>query len=351
MVDDQPALARTDAGAPRDAPAALAARREQGLAILALLAQQISAARDVDEVIRVSLESVMEFDHSGMGAFVRVDPDRGEITHIVEMGLSRDFVTHHVLPELMLRFEESPQSARHPYFRACSHTLPGRNRHAHGRVGLRAGGRDARGGPPMIDHFAALLPEGDPVRDVVRFYQVAGRLDTLAHVTRVAEEARSLATRYGADVDAADLAALAHDLAAVVPVTERLAVAAQMGVQASEADRAIPALLHGSIAAAALAAKLGVGDEDLLNAIRYHSTLRAGASRLEKIVFLADKIAYDPTSLHRGEYLPALQAAGSLDAAALVYLDFLLDNTWRYGWYLHPHAVAAYRDLAGQAAR
>jgi HD superfamily phosphohydrolase YqeK len=91
--------------------------------------------------------------------------------------------------------------------------------------------------------------------------------------------------------------------------------------------------------------------DHFLNAVWYHSTLRAGASRLEKLVFLADKIAYDPTSLHRGEYLPVLQAAGSLDGAVLVYLDFLLDNTWRYGWYLHPHAVAAYRDLAGRVVQ
>ena len=76
--------------------------------------------------------------------------------------------------------------------------------------------------------------------------------------------------------------------------------------------------------------------------------LRAGASTLEKIVFLADKIAYDPTSPHDGEYLPALRAAPTLNDAALVYLDFLLDNGWRYGWLLHPHAVAAYRDLTGR---
>jgi hypothetical protein len=62
-------------------------------------------------------------------------------------------------------------------------------------------------------------------------------------------------------------------------------------------------------------------------------------------------IDYDPSSPHQGEYLPALQAAGSLDEAALVYLDFLLDNTWRYRWTLHPQALAAYRDLMRRVAR
>jgi len=83
----------------------------------------------------------------------------------------------------------------------------------------------------------------------------------------------------------------------------------------------------------------------VLNAIRYHTTLRAGAGVLEKIVFLADKIAYDPASPHKGEYLPGIEAANTLDEAALAYLTFIVDNTWRYGWYLHPNTLAAYRDL------
>jgi HD superfamily phosphohydrolase YqeK len=110
-------------------------------------------------------------------------------------------------------------------------------------------------------------------------------------------------------------------------------------------------LLHGPIAAAALAGRLSIEDVAVLDAVRYHTTLRAGAGTLEKIVFVADKIAYDPSSPHQGEYLSALQAAESLDEAALVYLDFLLDNAWRYRWYLHPQALAAYRDLVGRVAR
>ena len=200
----------------------------------------------------------------------------------------------------------------------------------------------------MYSYFTELTSSSDPATDVERFYRMVGRLDTLTHVTLVAVEARALAEQFGLDVTTANLAALAHDLAAVVPVDKRPEVAEAMGIEVSAADRALPALLHGPIAAAALVARLGIRDKDLLNAIRYHTTLRAGASPLEKVIFVADKIAYDPTSPHQGSYLPSLRSAGSLDEAALVYLDFLLDNTWRYGWYLHPNAVAAYRDLLGR---
>jgi predicted HD superfamily hydrolase involved in NAD metabolism len=201
------------------------------------------------------------------------------------------------------------------------------------------------------DYFADLTLCGDPAADVQRFYRTVDRLDTLDHVRRVATAAEDMATRLGADRAAANLAALAHDLAAVVPVSEMPTVSEAMGLQIGEAGWAIPQLLHGPIAAAALLAKLYVRDQDVLNAVRYHSTLRAGASTLEKIVFVADKLAYDPTSPHGGDYVPALRAASSLDEAVLVYLSFLQANVSRYGWVMHPNAVAAHEELAGRVAR
>jgi len=203
----------------------------------------------------------------------------------------------------------------------------------------------------VIDYFAKLSPSGDPGVEVERFYRAVNRLDTLAHVTRVAAEAQYLAKRHDADGAAAHLAALAHDLAAVVPVAEMPAVAEAMGLQVDEVDRAIPKLLHGPIAAAVLAEELGVRDEDVLNAVRYHSTLRADASTLEEIIFVADKLAYDPTSPHGGEYVAAMRAARSLDEAALVYLSFLRDYASLHGWTMHPNAIAAYGDLTGRSIR
>jgi len=49
-----------------------------------------------------------------------------------------------------------------------------------------------------------------------------------------------------------------------------------------------PQLIHG-FAAAEILGRYGVRDKDIENAVRYHTTGRAGMSRLEKIVYLADK--------------------------------------------------------------
>jgi len=47
---------------------------------------------------------------------------------------------------------------------------------------------------------------------------------------------------------------------------------------------------HGAMAADAVSAEFGINDEDVLNAIRYHTTGRAGMSRLERVIFLADTV-------------------------------------------------------------
>lgn len=195
--------------------------------------------------------------------------------------------------------------------------------------------------------FERLTPTGYPAADVRRFLREMGRADTLRHVSRVAAMGRRLARRFGLPRAQSDLACSAHDLAAVVPFREILAAAEALGVPLTEADRAIPQVVHGPVAAAALRVRLGVDDEDVLNAVRYHTTLRAGASPLEMLTFIADKIAYDPTA-RDVSYHPALVAArdtASLPELCFIYLDWAVREGPRLGWRLHPNLLAAHAAL------
>lgn len=201
--------------------------------------------------------------------------------------------------------------------------------------------------------FTALDDTGDPVGDVRRFLRAAGRLDTLRHVSQVAVAARRLALRFGIPLPPADLAATAHDLAAVVPLRAIIPTAEALGVELSEADRAIPQIVHGAVAAAVLRQRLGVTDADVLNAVTYHSTLRAGASALEQLIFIADKIAFDPTTKTLG-YHAALMAAR--DTAALpdlcwIFLDWAVTAGPGLGWRLHPHLLGAHAELTSSQSQ
>lgn len=203
----------------------------------------------------------------------------------------------------------------------------------------------------MSNPFAGLETEGEPLQTVRRFLRQAGRLDTLKHAAQVNAAARRLAKRVWAQnwsIAAIDLACTAHDLAAVVPLRQILEVAEQLNVPLSDADRAIPQVVHGPVAAAMLAQKLGVADEAVLSAVRHHTTLRAHATALEQLVFIADKIAHDPTARHTG-FHPALLAAQNTaslpDLCFIYYLDWAVNEGPRLGWQLHPNLVAAWEWL------
>jgi nicotinate-nucleotide adenylyltransferase len=58
----------------------------------------------------------------------------------------------------------------------------------------------------------------------------------------------------------------------------------------SKLERDKPSLLHGKAAAILLRERFGVEDEDILEAIRYHTTGKVGMGPLGQVVYVADKI-------------------------------------------------------------
>jgi HD superfamily phosphohydrolase YqeK len=115
------------------------------------------------------------------------------------------------------------------------------------------------------------------------------------------------------------------------------------------AEEAAPMLLHQRLAALIARKMLGIVDAPVLSAICCHTTLKANASRLDKVVFLADKLAWDQPG--RPPYQSKLLAAldESLDRAAFCYLQHL----WQHRETLqavHPWFLEAYHELKAPAA-
>ena len=89
---------------------------------------------------------------------------------------------------------------------------------------------------------------------------------------------------------ASKLAGLLHDCAKCMSLNKMLKICEKAGVPLSDIEKTSGSLLHSKAGAVLAADKYGVEDEDILNAIRYHTTGRPGMSLLEKIVFVADYI-------------------------------------------------------------
>lgn len=107
------------------------------------------------------------------------------------------------------------------------------------------------------------------------------------HSLGVEKEAERLARRWGEDPEKAAIAGILHDCCKEMPLPEALQIMRRSAIMTEIDFREQPQLIHG-FAAAEILGRYGVRDKDIENAVRYHTTGRAGMSRLEKIVYLAD---------------------------------------------------------------
>ena len=142
-----------------------------------------------------------------------------------------------------------------------------------------------------------------------------------AHINRVSGIARELALHHGVDQDRAALGMLAHDVARAMPNQELLRHAAEFNLPVTLVERRMPVMLHGPVGAEILYREDGLTEEDLYQAVYWHTTGHPSLDRLRKVVFLADKL--DPLKISRYPYLPLLRelALEDLDRAILEFLS------------------------------
>ena len=165
------------------------------------------------------------------------------------------------------------------------------------------------------------------------------------HVVRVTDEAARLAGIHDVDREAAKIAALGHDILRAHSPDRLLHIAAEQGYDIDAADGIAPILLHGPLAVAILREQYQVLDADVLAAVAYHTTAHAGMTRLQKLLFIADKI--EP---HKMGGRPDVIRVGDLadtdlDAAMLAYLDYQVKQAVEQNWPLHPNTTAARNEL------
>jgi predicted HD superfamily hydrolase involved in NAD metabolism len=165
------------------------------------------------------------------------------------------------------------------------------------------------------------------------------------HVVRVTDEAVRLAGIHGIDREAAKIAALGHDILRAHSPDRLLQIAAEQGYDIDPADAIAPVLLHGPLAVEILREQYHVRDADVLAAVAWHTTAHAGMSRLQKLMFVADKIEPHkmggrPDVIRVGDL-----AESDLDAALLAYLDYQVKQAVEQRWPLHPNTIAARNEL------
>lgn len=167
------------------------------------------------------------------------------------------------------------------------------------------------------------------------------------HTYAVVEEAKELSRRYGEDMEKAELAALFHDFFRGVSEAVLNGYVRQLGLGPLYLDNAN--LAHSKIAAYIMERDYNVEDQDVINAVKYHTTGRAGMSKLEKIIYLADAI--EPNRLYPGIEEIRELAMLDLDEACLASLQHSIDYVNSRGLYLDHDTVTARDSLLDTLGR
>ena len=171
----------------------------------------------------------------------------------------------------------------------------------------------------------------------------------LRHSFAVADSAKALAQQYGGDEDKAYLAGLLHDVMKDTPKDGMLRFLLDAGVELTSAELHNPKLWHAMAGEAYLRTVLHFDDTDLLNAVRYHTTGRAGMSLLEKILYVADYISAD-RDYADVDKMRAF-ADESLERAMRFGLSFTIADLAQKEQIIHPDSVDCYNEICIQKER
>lgn len=109
------------------------------------------------------------------------------------------------------------------------------------------------------------------------------------HVLRVEQTAIKLAKQYNVDIEKASIAGLCHDYAKQRPDQDLIDEIHRCGLNPELLNYG-NAIWHGVVGAELIKDELGIWDEDILNAVRHHTTGAAKMSPLEQVIYMADYI-------------------------------------------------------------
>ena len=163
------------------------------------------------------------------------------------------------------------------------------------------------------------------------------------HCVNVSKEAVKLAKRYGGDEEKAAVAGILHDITKEMPKEEQLQIMLDSGIILDDIQKNAPKLWHGISGSVYIKKHFGIEDEDILNAICYHTTGRAGMSLLEKIIFVADFTSEERT--YKGVATMRKKSRKSLEDAMLYGFKFTFSDLSSRELAIHPDELACYNEI------
>lgn len=191
--------------------------------------------------------------------------------------------------------------------------------------------------PLAIEYDQPLCPLSHS--ELVAKLHSALRQKRFEHVLRVEKTAVKLAQQYGVNAQKASIAGLCHDYAKQRPDEDFVKVIKEKGLDPDLLNYG-NAIWHGIVGAEMVKDELGIDDEDILNAIRQHTTGAPHMTKLSQIIYMADYIepARDFAGVDKARHL----AATDLSAAVAYQTKSTLLYLLKQGVAIYPETLATY---------
>lgn len=168
------------------------------------------------------------------------------------------------------------------------------------------------------------------------------------HTLGVEKTAVDLAAHYHYDfIEKMQSAALLHDCAKDVPVPLMLRLSKEYKIPVDNVMKSQPHLIHSYLGAEIAKREYDVVDEEILNAIRYHTTGRPNMSLLEKIIFVADYIEPNRKEIPELDLLRKL-AYNDLNSSIMKIFDHTIAYVKQRKLVVHPLTLEARESLSGE---
>ncbi|KAA0769499.1 HD domain-containing protein [Bacillus sp. AR2-1] len=190
----------------------------------------------------------------------------------------------------------------------------------------------------------SFTPTGKIENDIKSFLLKYNKELTYKHSIQVAKEARKIAITYHVNEEKAAIAGYLHDISAIFPNEDRVAVAEEFGIEILQEEREFPMIIHQKLSKVIAKEIFKVDDEEILNAICCHTTLRKLATKMDLVLFVADKIEWDQNGAPPYLVEVKKELEKSLEHAAFAYISYLWDrkDTLKV---IHPWLEDAYWQL------
>lgn len=160
------------------------------------------------------------------------------------------------------------------------------------------------------------------------------------HSLNVANCAIKLSKIYNCDEEKAYIAGIVHDCAKHLSHEKVEDYINKYEIYLDNLEEYNLALSHGVIGSFIAKYEFNIEDDDIINAVKYHTTGRENMSLLEKIIYMADLIE-EERNFPKVDLLRELAYSGKLDQALLVSFEntikFVMDNKQ----LIHPRTVSA----------